>query len=344
MTTVKWTMRFAGCCALAALLAACGDEETAAAGNATGGATSGSSTTPGTTTSSNVRTNAAPTISGAPPTGVMAGTLYQFRPSTSDPDGDTLTYTVSNRPPWAAFDRTNGRLQGIPGTSDARSYQNIVISVTDGEATASLKAFSIVVADPNAPAPPAAQPPTGSTPVNEAPSIAGAPPTSVLAGTQFSFTPSANDHNGDALAFSITNRPSWATFDSSNGRLQGTPSAGDVGTYANIVIRVSDGTTTASLPAFSVNVTAVANGSATLSWVPPTQNEDGSALTNLAGYKVHWGTSSGGYTNNVTISNPGITTYMVENLVSGTYYFATSSFTTSGLTSGFSNEARKTIP
>lgn len=341
MTTVKWTMRFAGCCALAALLAACGgDEETAAAGNAAGGATSGSSTTPGTTTSSNVRTNAAPTISGAPPAGVVAGALYQFRPSTLDPDGDTLTYTVANRPAWAAFDRTNGRLQGIPGTRDAGSYQNIVITVTDGEAQAALKAFSIVVTDPNAPV----QPPAPIVPANAAPTIRGTPPTTVLVGNQYSFTPSANDTNGDALAFSITNRPSWATFNASNGRLVGTPSAGDVGTYANIVIRVSDGTTTASLPAFSVNVTAVANGSATLSWVPPTQNEDGSALTNLAGYKVHWGTSSGSYTNNVTISNPGITTYMVENLVSGTYYFATSSFTTSGLTSDFSNEARKTIP
>jgi hypothetical protein len=77
--------------------------------------------------------------------------------------------------------------------------------------------------------------------------------------------------------------------------------------------------------------------------MPPTQNEDGSALTNLAGYKVHWGTSSGSYTNNVTINNSGITTYVVENLVPGTYYFALSAFTNAGLTSDFSNEARNTI-
>jgi hypothetical protein len=128
-----------------------------------------------------------------------------------------------------------------------------------------------------------------------------------------------------------------------NGRLVGTPSAANVGAYANIRISVSDGAATASLPAFGINVTAVGNGSATLSWLPPTQNQDGSALTNLAGYKVHWGTSSGSYTNNVTINNPGITSYLVENLVPGRYYFALSAFTSSGLTSNFSNEGTKSI-
>jgi hypothetical protein len=332
-------MRFAGVCAMAALLTACGDEDTAAAGNPINTVTGGSTTT-GTPTSSNVRTNAAPIISGAPPNSVVAGTLYQFRPSTRDPDGDAVTYTVANRPAWAAFDRTSGRLQGIPGTMDARSYQNILISVSDGQATASLKAFSIAVTDPNAPAQVS---PVPTVSANVAPTIRGTPPTSVLAGNQYSFSPTATDSNGDALAFSITNRPSWATFNVTNGRLVGTPSAANVGAYANIRISVSDGAATASLPAFGINVTAVGNGSATLSWLPPTQNQDGSALTNLAGYKVHWGTSSGSYTNNVTINNPGITSYLVENLVPGRYYFALSAFTSSGLTSNFSNEGTKSI-
>ncbi len=61
--------------------------------------------------------------------------------------------------------------------------------------------------------------------------------------------------------------------------------AGDVGTYANIVITVSDGRSTTALARFSVNVVGTATGSATLSWTPPTQNTDGSALTDLAGYR-----------------------------------------------------------
>ena len=47
---------------------------------------------------------------------------------------------------------------------------------------------------------------------------------------------------------------------------------------------------------------AVAVGSATLSWTPPTQNMDGTPLTNLAGYRVYWGTSLGDYPNSTTLN------------------------------------------
>ena len=131
---------------------------------------------------------------------------------------------------------------------------------------------------------------------------------STLFGRQYSFTPAASDPNGDVLTFSVTGRPSWAAFDSSTGRLQGTPTQGDVGTNANIVISVSDGAATRSLASFNIQVVATATGSATLSWVPPTQNSDGSPLTNLASYRVYYGTSSGTYPNSMTVNNPGLAT------------------------------------
>jgi hypothetical protein len=110
------------------------------------------------------------------------------------------------------------------------------------------------------------------------------------------------------------------------------------------VIRVSDGTATASLPAFSITVLAVAGGSATLSWTPPTTNTDGSALTNLAGYRVRWGTSAGNYTSSVTLNNPGLSSYVVGSLVSGTYYFVVTALNSAGVESQSSNMASKTIP
>ncbi len=69
-----------------------------------------------------------------------------------------------------------------------------------------------------------------------------------------------------------------------------------------------------------------ANGSATLSWSPPTARTDGSQLSNLAGYKVYYGTSSGSYPNMIRIDNPGLTTYVVENLAPATYYFVMTAF------------------
>ena len=83
----------------------------------------------------------------------------------------------------------------------------------------------------------------------------------------------------------------------------------------------------ASLPAFAIAVQALATGSATLSWTPPTQNSDGSPLVDLAGYKIYWGTASGSYTSVVQLGNPGLATYVVDGLASGaTYYFAVSAF------------------
>jgi hypothetical protein len=272
--------------------------------------------------------NRAPTISGTPSTSIGAGGAYSFQPTASDPDGNALTFSITNRPSWATFSSTSGRLTGTPTTTHVGTYSNIVIGVSDGQATAQLPAFSIAV--------------TGSG--NRPPVISGTPSTSVMQGTAYSFTPTASDPDGNPLTFSISNRPSWATFSSSTGRLQGTPTASQVGTYNNIVITVSDGSASAALPAFNVTVAAVASGSATLSWIPPTTNTNGTALTNLSGYRVRWGTAAGTYPNTVTLNNPGLTSYVVGNLVPGTYYFVVTALSSTGAESSFSNMGSKTIP
>jgi hypothetical protein len=272
--------------------------------------------------------NQPPTISGTPPATTAVGATYSFTPTAGDPDGGTLTFAIANRPSWATFNATTGRLTGTPGAANVGPFSNIAISVSDGSASASLPAFTITV----------------TAAANQPPMISGTPVTSVLQGTPYSFQPTAADADGNALTFSITNRPAWATFSATTGQLQGTPGPGDVGTTTGIVIGVSDGTASASLGAFSLSVQAVASGSATLSWQPPTTNTDGSSLTNLAGYKVYWGTTAGNYPNSVAVNNPGITTYVVENLTPNTYYFAVKAFNSVGVESTWSNSASKTIP
>lgn len=61
-------------------------------------------------------------------------------------------------------------------------------------------------------------------------------------------------------------------------------------------------------------------GSVTLSWIPPTMNDDGSPLK-LTGYRIYWGPSKDNLTNSVVVDNPGLTRYVVEQLKAGTYYF-----------------------
>ena len=75
---------------------------------------------------------------------------------------------------------------------------------------------------------------------------------------------------------------------------------------------------------------------------PPTTKADGTPLTDLAGYKIYFGISSGNYTQNIDVGN--VTSYTVTNLSTGTaYYFATTAYDASSNESSFSNEVSKTI-
>jgi hypothetical protein len=172
---------------------------------------------------------------------------------------------------------------------------------------------------------------------NVAPVISGSPSTSVVAGGSYAFQPSASDADGNVLAFSISNKPSWATFSTSTGRLSGAPTISHLGVYSNIVIRVSDGQASAALPAFSITVTQASAGRATLSWTMPTQNVDGSTLTNLAGYRIHYGVAASILSESVEVPTPGITTYALDGLAPGTYYFAVRAYTSGGAQSNPSN-------
>ena len=187
----------------------------------------------------------------------------------------------------------------------------------------------------------AAPPPPGGG--NSAPTISGTPPPAIKISEAYSFTPSAADADGDNLTFSIQNKPRWAAFDTTTGNLSGVPNLGDEGTYANIGISVSDGSLSASLPTFTVDVTLVALGSVTLSWTPPTLNEDGSVLADLAAYKFYYGTASGSYSNSIRVDNPGLASYVVENLIPNTYFFVATAINGSGVESRFSNEAIKQV-
>jgi hypothetical protein len=219
-------------------------------------------------------------------------------------------------------------LAGTPNAGETGAYANITITVSNGTASAVLPAFSITVS--------ATAPAAGL-------SISGTPPTSVVVGAPYSFTPSTADPGSAKLTFSIQNAPSWATFNAATGDLSGTPAAGDVGSDSNISISVSDGTTNASLPAFAIAVVQSANGSASLQWVAPTDNTNGSPLTNLAGFRIYYGTSASTMTQTAQIANPTINTYLLSNLTPATWFFEVVAYTTANVESSASAVASKTI-
>jgi hypothetical protein len=178
---------------------------------------------------------------------------------------------------------------------------------------------------------------------NSAPRIAGNPQSVAVMSNAYAFMPSSSDDDGDPLAFSIQNKPVWAAFDEATGRLEGIPQFGDVGTYEGIVISVSDGRATASLPAFAIEVSQDALGSVTLEWLPPQANTDGSYAGDLAGYVIYWGTEPGNYDQQVRIDNVGLTAYVIDSLRPATYYFAATAFNSAGIESGYSNEVARSV-
>jgi hypothetical protein len=186
-------------------------------------------------------TNDAPVISGVPAPSVVEGQAYNFTPSASDIDvGDRLTFSIVNMPSWAAFDNQTGKLTGTPANSDIGTSASIIITVKDtASASVSLTAFNIEVKS-----------------ANSAPIISGAPLTAIGEDAVYSFIPTVVDADvGDTKTFSITNKPSWAMFDTTAGALTGIPVQADVGTTAGIVITVKDSKGAVdALPPFSIEV------------------------------------------------------------------------------------------
>ena len=274
-----------------------------------------------------IAATAAPSITGKPATTVTAAHYFAFQPSAANPGGKTLTFSIANKPSWAQFDSRTGRLYGTPlPQSNLGTFANIVISASDGRARASLAPFAVTVL------------PLPNTP----PKLAGTAPAGVVAGRPYSFQPNATDPNGLKIVFTISNAPAWASFNTATGLLSGTPTAGNVGPYSNIVITAYDGYSKTVLPAFNILVSPAATGplepsspqqgatgSATLSWIPPTRNIDGSVLTNLAGYHIYYGDTPD-LGQSVTVANAGLTRYVVSGLIRATWYFALAAYDKSG--------------
>lgn len=274
--------------------------------------------------------NYPPSLSGIPPAALYSDQNYVFTPAVFDAEGAPLSFSIVNRPAWAAFDTATGLLSGTPGTAAIGVYDDILIRVTDGQNTVALPAFSIRVN---------ARPAAAS---NAAPQISGAPAGSVMAGQAYSFTPSAADPDGDLLSFQAQNLPAWLALDPATGRLHGTPSGAFVGSYANIILTVGDGRATAQLPPFAITVAAApasvddapsGSGSAVVYWTPPDRNVDGTALSDLAGYRVYWSQNPNNLVRHQDMAWAGYLWAYITDLGPGTWYFSIRAYNSAGVES-----------
>jgi len=184
-----------------------------------------------------------------------------------------------------------------------------------------------------------------SASANQAPSILARIDDSARVGESFSWQPIASDADGDRLTFSAINLPPWASIDTNNGRITGTPAAHDVGIYESITISVADNArhVTTSQPFAITVVGEEAHGVASLRWETPSSKFDGSPLDDLAGYRILYGRNSDDLDHSVFISDPATTSYRIDSLANGVWYFAVVAVSAGGLEGPPTTIASKSI-
>jgi len=163
-------------------------------------------------------------------------TAFALTLSATDGDGDSLNWSISSAALHGSASVSGGSVSYTP-TANYSGSDSFVVQVSDSEDTDSITVNVTI------------------TPVNDLPVITGMPATSVDQDVGYSFTPTATDiDTATVLTFSIANKPTWASFNTATGSLTGTPAHSDVGVSGAIVISVSDGTATAALSAFDIEV------------------------------------------------------------------------------------------
>lgn len=83
--------------------------------------------------------------------------------------------------------------------------------------------------------------------------------------------------------------------------------------------------------------------SSTITWLPPTENVDSSAFTDLVGYKIYIGSEPGRYKTVRMLEDPGLTEYLIEGLPAGKYYVAMTAVNSQNIESPLSNVVVKVV-
>ncbi len=141
-------------------------------------------------------------IQGTPPATVVAGSAYQMQVQVSAAKKAVVTFSIQNKPTWALFSTSTGGMSGTPTVADVGTYSNIIVSASNGSATASLPAFSVTVMPTSSAGTTASASTTGPAPTATRPSYNGGNGFFVLNGALY-------DSNGNLFHIRGVNRLHW---------------------------------------------------------------------------------------------------------------------------------------
>jgi hypothetical protein len=188
----------------------------------------------------------------------------------------------------------------------------------------------------------------GDAEINGAPTasssvaIGGPNADAAVANQYYQYVPEVGDLAGADVAFTVENKPAWATFDGATGMLTGTPASADVGSRSTVRIVAAAGGKRATVE-FQLQVVASADGLANVALDAPLTRTDGSALQNLAGYRIYYGKTKARLDQFVDVKDRAATSAIVSQLTPGTWYFAATAYDANGLESDPTDLQQKTI-
>ncbi|QDU42483.1 tRNA nuclease WapA precursor [Symmachiella dynata] len=167
----------------------------------------------------------------------MVGTAYSYQVTATDPEDDTLEFSLGGTPPIGmSIDPDTGLLSWTP-TSGQTGLNTFEVIVSDGNDT-DTQYLGISIRD------------------NTAPTITTIPDATVTAGNGYQYDVSAADADGDALTYSISGEPTGMTIDADTGRIEWQTAIGDIGAHANITVTVTDEFGLYNTDTFDVTVAA----------------------------------------------------------------------------------------
>jgi len=220
--------------------------------------------------------NEPPTITSAAPEQATGNLPFDYPVTAIDPDGDRLSYFLTQAPAGMAIDGDTGLVMWTPTTQQIGTHE-VTVRVLDGRGGAATQTFTLsVVAD------------TGNRP----PQFVSSPLADAFSGEFYRYEAMATDADGDALVFDLVVKPSGMTIDPTSGEIAWRPTAEHVGRQ-HIIVRARDGRGGVDLQSYDVLVGAA--GTAPLILPPPpstpavallpyayrfyAQDADGDALT-----------------------------------------------------------------
>jgi RHS repeat-associated protein len=165
--------------------------------------------------------NQAPNITSTPKTAGIMGQLYAYDLLGIDLDNDPLAWALETAPTGMSIDSKAGTVRWTP-TLAQLGTNFVVVRTTDGQGGFASQSYVITVRT-----------------VNLSPLITSVPPTKAATNQLYTYAVRAEDPEGELLSFGLTNSPLNMTIDSTNGIVQWTPTAGQLGTNS-VTVRVTD--------------------------------------------------------------------------------------------------------